>query len=110
MDVIEFKQEYRLRQWGEIIKEQQESGQTVRAWCSERGISTKTYYYRLRKVREAICQNVRQTVPEIAEIPLTTKEQSFTGIRITTANGTIEVNEASMETMERLLQVMIHAE
>ena len=69
MDVTEFKQEYRLRQWGEIIKEQQESGQTVRARCSERGISTKTYYYRLRKVREAICQNVRQTVPEIAEIP-----------------------------------------
>ena len=89
-----------------IIKEQQQSGQTVRAWCSERGISTKTYYYRLRKVREAICQNVRQTAPEIAEIPLTTKEQSFTGIRITTANGTMDVNNASMETLERLLQIM----
>ena len=66
MDVTEFKQEYRLRQWGEIIKEQQQSGQTVKAWCSEKGISTKTYYYRLRKVREAICQNVRENAPEIA--------------------------------------------
>lgn len=110
MDVTEFKQEYRLRQWGEIIKEQQQSGQTVKAWCSEKGISTKTYYYRLRKVREAICQNVRENAPEIEEIPLTAKEQSFTGIRITTVNGTMDVNNASMETMERLLRVMLHAE
>ena len=73
-------------------------------------ITTKTYYYRLRKVREAICQNVRENAPEIAEIPLTAKEQSFTGIRITTVNGTMDVNNASMETMERLLRVMLHAE
>jgi transposase-like protein len=37
----------------EIIRECEESGLSNRAFCSQRGISEKTYYYWLRKVRAA---------------------------------------------------------
>lgn len=38
------KQE-RLEQWSGKIAACRGSGMTVRAWCQERGISEKTYYY-----------------------------------------------------------------
>jgi transposase-like protein len=37
----------------EIIRECEESGLSNREFCSQRGISEKTYYYWLRKVRAA---------------------------------------------------------
>ncbi|MGN0679017.1 MAG: IS66 family insertion sequence element accessory protein TnpA [Oscillospiraceae bacterium] len=36
-----------------IYSEYQSNGQTVRRWCKEKNLSTKTFYYRLRKLREA---------------------------------------------------------
>ena len=110
MDVNELKTEYRLSQWEEVIKEQQESGKTVAAFCSEKGISPKTYYYRLRKIRESICKSISQKQPVIAEIPLAVPEKATGGIRITTRKGTMDISEASPETLERLLRVMLHAE
>ena len=53
MEITNMKQVVRLRQWGEMIRSRQGSGLTVDAWCQENGISKKTYYYRLRKVRLA---------------------------------------------------------
>lgn len=44
---------YRLQSWAEIIRERQTSGLTNKEFCAQRGIPEKTYYYWLRKVREA---------------------------------------------------------
>ena len=52
-DVLAVRNEYRLQSWMEIIRECQESGLSNREFCSQRGISEKTYYYWLRKVRAA---------------------------------------------------------
>ena len=52
-DVLAVRNEYRLQRWMEIIRECQESGLSNREFCSQRGISEKTYYYWLRKVRAA---------------------------------------------------------
>lgn len=43
----------------------QESGKTVSEWCSEQGIVTKTFYYRLRKIRETALEQAgsHQIVP-----------------------------------------------
>ena len=43
------KQE-RLEQWSGKIAACRGSGMTVRAWCQERGISEKTYYYWQRRL------------------------------------------------------------
>jgi putative transposase len=45
----------RLSGWSEAVKERLASGQTISAFCEEKGISQTTYYYRQKKVREAAC-------------------------------------------------------
>ena len=57
------KQEVRLREWSEQIRAQQESGLTVQKWCAENGLSTKTYYYHLRRVREQCVESAPSIVP-----------------------------------------------
>ena len=52
-DVLAVRNEYRLQSWMEIIRECEESGLSNREFCYQRGISEKTYYYWLRKVRAA---------------------------------------------------------
>ena len=53
-DVLAVRNEYRLQSWMEIIRECEESGLSNREYCFQRGISEKTYYYWLRKVRVQI--------------------------------------------------------
>ena len=43
----------RLQEWSAAISECNNSGLSKREWCRQNGISTKTYYYRQRKVRLA---------------------------------------------------------
>ena len=52
-DVLTVRNEYRLQNWVEVIRECQESGLSNKEFCAQRGISEKTYYYWLRKVRTA---------------------------------------------------------
>ena len=52
-DVLVVRNEFRLQSWMEIIRECEESGLSNREFCFQRGISEKTYYYWLRKVRAA---------------------------------------------------------
>ena len=57
------KHELRLQEWSAQIEAQQSSGLTVQKWCTENGINTKTYYYRLRKVREQCMEPAPSIVP-----------------------------------------------
>ena len=61
--ISEVKQELRLREWSEQIERQQSSGLSVEQWCDENGINPKTYYYRLRKVREKCVAEQPSIVP-----------------------------------------------
>ena len=70
-DVLAVRNEYRMQSWVEIIRECQESGLSNREFCSQRGISEKTYYYWLRKMRTAAAtiiepQLVRLDNPEVS--------------------------------------------
>jgi hypothetical protein len=40
-----------------------QSGLSVRSWCAQNGISPKTYYYRLRRVREECVEAAPTVVP-----------------------------------------------
>ena len=57
------KKELRLQEWASQIEAQQSSGLTVQKWCAENGITAKTYYYHLRKVREQCMETVPSIVP-----------------------------------------------
>jgi hypothetical protein len=54
---------------------------TVSAWCAEHGISTKTYYYRLRRVCEAIPEEAKA-----AKLPLPSSEEGLTFAEVTPAS------------------------
>ena len=68
MDRVErVKIEVSQKNWLESIRKQQESGMDVRERCLQEKISRSTYYYRLRKVREHLCE---QMTPEFSnEVP-----------------------------------------
>ena len=51
MDVRQATAEHRLSHWSEVIKERQESGLTVKAYCESIGIHTNIYYYWQKKLR-----------------------------------------------------------
>ena len=58
------KREVRLNNWQRMYEEYIASGQTVRQWCADNNITPKTYYYRLRKLREgALKQEQHEIVP-----------------------------------------------
>ena len=46
-EITKIKNEVKLKQWAEMIRQRNESGLTVAQWCTENGVNQKTYYYRL---------------------------------------------------------------
>ena len=96
MEVTDYKTEYRLSQWNEIIREQKQSGKNVREWCSEHGMTTNAYYYRLRRVRESVCRSIERNAPEFAEVPINTKSVKSNDVRVVTAKCCQTVSPAGL--------------
>ena len=74
-------QQTRLNQWTEQIREcnNRPQGMTVDDWCFQNGIKRTNYYWRLRKVREALLTAAETTTnatfvelkePEVNPIPV----------------------------------------
>ena len=55
--------EVQLQQWQQQIMDCRASGLTVGAWCEQNGMSKKTYYYHLRRVRESMIESGSAIVP-----------------------------------------------
>ncbi len=50
-DVLAVRDEYRAQSWAMLIQECNSSGLSNREFCRQRGISEKSFYYWLRKLR-----------------------------------------------------------
>ena len=55
-DVLAVRAEYRTQNWTMVIQECSNSGLSNREFCRQRGISEKTYYYWLRKLRSQMAE------------------------------------------------------
>ena len=110
--ILEAKQEFQLQEWSGMLREQKESGLSVKAWCQERGLAEHIYYYRLRKLRQAACTALEQAQPlQLAEVPLAPKQEgSRAKLRLTTKAGTLEIMDADRSVLDQVLQAMLHAE
>lgn len=64
-EIMQVRNGYRMEQWRQIIQDCQKSGQSNKAYCEQHGISEKTYYYWLRKVRRSVME---RTEPQIMEL------------------------------------------
>ena len=76
-DVLAVRNEYRLQSWMEIIRECEESGLSNREFCCQRGISEKTYYYWLRKVRTAAVTVIEPQLVRVDNPEVSGTEQTF---------------------------------
>lgn len=63
--VLAVRNEYREQQWALVIKECADSGLTNKEYCRQHGISEKSFYYWLRKLRKQVCE---QAAPQIVAI------------------------------------------
>jgi len=54
MDLQKLNKSERLNEWAHMVSQCRNSGMTVKSWCAQHGISIKTYYYRLKRLCEAI--------------------------------------------------------
>lgn len=113
--VKRIKNKVRLQNWTESIRKQQESGMDVREWCMQEKISRSTYYYRLRKVREHLCDQMTQDLADDVPcrqvaVPVSVSApapaSSETGLRISGNGITIEIG-CCMD--EKLLSVILEA-
>ena len=85
--ITEIKSKVSLQEWQQRILECQSSGMSVKAWCQQNGISTGSYYFHLRKIRESVLEE-NQIIP--LEPP---KPVSSSGIRIESDSITITLPE-----------------
>lgn len=61
--------DFRMSKWAQIIKERQNSGQTIKEFCEERGIKEGAYFYWQRKLRGALCTELANLNEPATDIP-----------------------------------------
>lgn len=115
MDTRQVTREMRLQYWAGVLKERQESGQSVRAWCRENEVGEKTYYYWQRRLREAACneltlrqEQTRSIGPAFAEIKLPACQGAYEGgITVRLREAVIEIaGGAPTATVETVLRIL----
>lgn len=119
MQTVEMRNRYRLQQWTEIIRDCRSSGQTVVRWCADHEVNVKSYYYWLRKVREAACEslppslspNESTLVPVPSSLRANTLRSKDTSeqaaIILRTEAVTIEIHpHVSTELLEQTLRIL----
>ena len=108
----------RHRSWMEDYARQQESGLTVKAWCQENGITQKTFYYRLRVLREEACSLMNlepnkaevKAAPEFVRVDLPRPTGRSSGINIKLESAKISISpDASNEHVRMVLEAIAHA-
>jgi putative transposase len=72
-DVLATRSEYRLQQWADMTRACRESGMSNKEFCRQNGISEKTYYYWLRRLREAACENAQ---PKLVRLEAAKEQES----------------------------------
>lgn len=117
MNIREYNESIHLSEWTKMVGECRNSGKTVKAWCSENGISAKTYYYRQKKVCSAM-RNMRGSaalpakrsdseVGFVEMAPGLRQMAGGTAIRIWLGNAEVHVhNGAEAETVEAALRAL----
>ena len=105
-EIAKVKKEVKLAQWAEMVKSRNESGLTVTDWCKQNGINLKTYYYRLKRLRQAVCNEIEQH--DIVPVKLISEtEQTSEKIELCVADVKISLpDDFNESTLKRLLGVL----
>ena len=111
----------RLQEWAAQIRDCQSrpAGMSVVEWCACHDITKANYYYRLRRVREACLETIREEMPARQMVPVQSEllqhqEQEDrnpqSGLDISIKGFSIHVTEStSMPLLESVLKAVRHA-
>lgn len=70
MDKIRLvKNQVMFDEWRHMVEECRNSGQTVVDWCRDNCVNIKTYYYRLRRLRDFVCDNISPEIVPVNTLP-----------------------------------------
>ena len=69
-DVLAVRDEYRAQTWAMLIQECNNSGLTKREFCQQRGISEKSFYYWLRKLRSHMAEAAGPQLVQLDSAPV----------------------------------------
>ena len=104
-DVLAIRDDYRLQTWAQTVQACRNSGMTNRAFCRQHGISEKTYYYWLKKLRNAAAETCQPTLvqleSETVKVPDETLEIQFHGASLSIPG---HVDMAAVAELLRALQ------
>ena len=92
-DVLAVRNEYRAQSWAMVIQECSSSGLSNREFCRQRGISEKTYYYWLRKLRSQMAETAGPQLVQLdpAVVPDDVLQIQFRGAELKLPSG-VDVN------------------
>lgn len=90
--ITEIKESVQISQWQREIEERQASGMRVDEWCVQQGISKNTYYYRLRRVREHLCEIAGHMSEEQRVVPISTSVRAPSESKIEIRHGELQVS------------------
>jgi len=117
VDIQEFKKANQLSEWAEMVSACRNSGKTVSEWCSENGINEKSYYYRQKKVCDAVPDLRKAAVMPVAHsnsaihfaeiTPGVQKRDSRPGVTVRLGKTEVHIqNGAETATIETVLRVL----
>ena len=70
MRLQEAKSQVKLQEWRQLVYECRNSGQTIKRWCTEHGISEGTYYAGQKRVWDAEAIQLCTGIPESVTLPV----------------------------------------
>ena len=97
-------QQRKLSEWAERVSACRSSGQSVKTWCRENGVSEQTYYKWQRRLYELAQDGQENRFTEI-----TPQRMSNNSIAVTMQIGSVELsihNGADAATVEAVLRAM----
>ena len=105
-EIAKVKKEVKLAQWAEMVKSRNESGLSVTDWCKQNSTNIKTYYYRLKRLRQAVCNEIEQH--DIVPVkPIAGTEPTSEKIELCVADVKISLpDDFNESTLKRLLGVL----
>ena len=68
-EMLAVRDAYRAQEWAMLIQECNASGLTKREFCQQRGISEKSFYYWLRKLRTQMVESAAPRLVPLESVP-----------------------------------------
>lgn len=118
MNVTDLKTQMHMQEWSKLIEARQNSGLSIKAWCRQNNLPESRYYYYLKKLRLAACENITSETQDGSQFALVPNHARVSNravtrssnIKITLSNAVVEIGEGADEAQIRFaLEVLLNA-